>query len=354
VFENYQQWQRRIEFQPVEFLGRMLSSYLKESRMKLAQYLNTSCSNLVYIPNATHGINIIAHSLHLEPGDEVLTTDHEYGAMDRTWKYLSQKSGYCYSCVSLAIPISTNESLIDTLFSHVTSKTKVIFLSHITSPTALIFPIGEICKKARLLGIITVIDGAHAPGQIPVDLTKINPDFYVGNLHKWLCTPKGSAFLFASPGMQAVLEPLIVSWGWESDTPGESRFVDYFEWTGTQDFSSYLAVPAAIAFQNSNDWVSIQKSCHYLAKSFSEIFSSKFNVNSLFISDEWFAQMVGIILPDKPDPLIIKNTLYEKYRIEVPVYSWNNLTILRVSVQTYNSWSDLEHLYDALVTIFKS
>jgi isopenicillin-N epimerase len=351
VFENYQAWQRKLEFQPVEFLGRMLPSYLKESRTQLGKFLNTEPSNLVYIPNSTHGINIIARSLLLHPGDEVLTTDHEYGAMDRTWKFLSKKSGFSYVTANLQMPLSTSETFITNLFDKVTSKTKVIFLSHITSPTSLIFPVAKVCEKARSMGIISIIDGAHAPGQIPLDLSDLGTDYYVGNLHKWLCAPKGAAFLYARPEMQKMLEPLVVSWGWESDCPGESTFLDYYEWTGTQDVSPYLAVPAAINFQKTNNWQGVQIGCHQLAQDILGKISSRFGEPPLSTSDTWFAQMVGIPLPARIDPLILKTELYDRYRIEVPVHKWNGRTILRVSVQAYNTWAELEFLYESLVKI---
>ena len=205
VFESYQRWQRVLEREPVDFLGRKATELLRESRTVLADYLGAQVDNLVYVTNATTGINIVAHSLDLNPGDEVLSTDHEYGAMDRTWRFLSRKRGFKYVNYTISIPVTSQDEFVQQFWAQVTPATRVIYLSHITSPTAMILPIEAITQRAREAGILTVIDGAHAPGQIPLSLDAIGADFYVGNLHKWLCAPKGSAFLYARPEVQALI-----------------------------------------------------------------------------------------------------------------------------------------------------
>ncbi|HET8707129.1 MAG TPA: aminotransferase class V-fold PLP-dependent enzyme, partial [Pseudomonadales bacterium] len=239
VFEEYQKWQRELEYQPTLFLGRRAGDLLEQSREILAAFLGTASQNLAYVTNATTGLNIVARSLALGPGDEVLATDHEYGALDRTWKFLAQKQGFKYINHPIPLPVSTPDAFIETFWAGVTPQTRVIFLSHITSPTALIFPIQEICRRAHNEGIITVIDGAHAPGQIPLSLDQTGADFYSGNLHKWLCAPKGAAFLYARPDAISRIEPLIVSWGYQSDHPSPSALVDYVEWQGTRDISAF-------------------------------------------------------------------------------------------------------------------
>jgi len=211
VFEVYQYWQRQLEYQPVRFLGRQATDLLAEARSELANYLNAPQDDLVYTPNPTTAINMIVRSLGLKPGDEILTSDHEYGAMDRTWRFICKKTGAKYVQRPISLPVSTQAELVEYFLAGITPQTKVIFLSHITSPTALIFPVEEICKRAREKNIITIIDGAHAPGQISLDLEAINPDIYTGACHKWLCAPKGSAFLYAHPDIQPRLKPLVVS-----------------------------------------------------------------------------------------------------------------------------------------------
>ncbi len=298
VFECYQRWQLELERQPVEFLGRRASDLLRISRAALANYLGTAEDNLVYITNATTGVNIVARSLHLKPGDEVLASDHEYGAMDRTWRFLSQKQGFRYINQPVRTPIASITDFVDQFWQGVNSQTRVIYLSHITSPTAIIFPVKEICDRARQAGILTVIDGAHAPGQIPLDLDALGADFYTGNLHKWLCAPKGSAFLFARPDVQPLLEPLVISWGWESDHPGPSHFIDILEWAGTRDLAAFLAVPEAIRFQMDHDWEFVRARCHNLAAATQQRIAKLTGIPPLHPdSPAWFAQMGAASLP---------------------------------------------------------
>src|SRR5260221_8929116 len=247
VFEAYQRWQGELESQPVEFLSRRLSGLLAEARAQLAAYIGTHANNIVFVPNATHGMNIIARSLELQPGDEVLGTDHEYGAVERSWRLICEQPGARYRSHPISLPVTSPEALIDELWEGVSDHTRLLVVSHITSPTALIFPVADICRRAAQQGILTAIDGAHAPGQVDLDLDRLGADFYVGNCHKWLCAPVGAGFLYARPDRQPLLQPLVVSWGWQARKPGPSPFLDYFEWIGTDDPAAFLSVPAAIA-----------------------------------------------------------------------------------------------------------
>ena len=213
VFEAYQYWQRRLERQPVLFLGRELPALMHESRAALGEYLNADADDLVYIPNATHGINIVARSLKLDPGDEVLTTDHEYGACDYTWEFNCERTGARYVHQSISLPVHSEDAIVEQFWEAVTPRTKVIYLSHITSSTALQMPVEEICRRAKERGILTVVDAAHAPGQIPVDLQTLGADIVFGNCHKWMLAPKGSAFLYVRREVQDLIDPLVVSWG---------------------------------------------------------------------------------------------------------------------------------------------
>jgi isopenicillin-N epimerase len=352
VFQAYQRWQRKLESQPVEFLGRNFVDLMKFARQFLAGYMGTEGDNLIYVTNVTEALNIVARSLDLKPGDEILSTDHEYGALDRTWKFLGREKGFKYINQPISIPMTTQNDFLDEIWSGVTSRTKAIFLSHITSPTALRFPLQEVIKRARNAGILTIIDGAHAPGQIPLDLNDLNADFYAGNLHKWLCAPKGAGFLFARPDVQPLLKPLIVSWGYESDTPGNSPFVDLFEWNGTRDIAAYLSVPEAIRYQKRNNWVKVRKSCHELICEVQETISSWFGLPPLS-NPSWCEQMCSIQLPPKVDVIELKSKLYNDFRIEIPIINWNGLKLIRVSIQGYNTHRDVETLIRALKKLVK-
>jgi isopenicillin-N epimerase len=349
VFETYQAWQRRLEQQPVEFLGRKASEFLAQARARLAEYLGTASDNLVYVPNVTVALNIVARSIRFSPRDEVLATTMEYGAIDRTWRFLAQQQGFKYINQPISTPVSSCQEIVDEIWAGVTEHTKIIFVSHITSPTAIIFPVKEICCRARQQGILTVIDGAHAPGQIDVNLSDLGADFYGGNCHKWLCAPKGSGFLFAAPSAQSLIEPLIVSWGWQSEHPGPSQFIDYLEWTGTRDLSAFLSVPSAIQYQQDHQWHQVRAACHALARQALAELTQRARQQSLYsATDDWFAQMVVARLPDAIDPLQLHDTLWNDFHIEVPVLNWNGMNLIRISFQAYNTEDDLQILLAAL------
>lgn len=342
VFERYQAWQRELEAQPVAFLGRRHDDLLHEARAALATLLNVRADNLAFVPNATTGINTVAKSLPLSPGDEVLATDHEYGAVDLTWEAACAARGASYRRVPVPLPYSDPADLIDHLFAAVTPRTRAIAISHITSPTALIWPVMEVCRRAREIGVLTVIDGAHAPGQIDLDLAAIAPDFYAGNCHKWLCAPKGSAFLYAAPAHQAMIEPLVTSWGC---VPGAS-FAQRHGWQGTRDIAAYLSVPAAIGWQASHDWPAVRERCHALAVNAQTRLHTWSGLPRVTTPDH-FGQMVTVPVPTA-DVHGLKAALYDRFRVEVPAIDWQGGAYLRLSFQAYNSAADIDRLMAAL------
>ncbi|MBK8989402.1 MAG: aminotransferase class V-fold PLP-dependent enzyme [Chloroflexi bacterium] len=351
VFDVYQQWQRRLERQPVHFLVEELPHHLAAARQALADYLHAAADDLVYVPNATFALNVIARSLPLGPGDEVLTTDHEYGACNNTWRFLSQKQGFVYAPQPISLPVVSATAVADQFWQGVTPHTRVIFLSHITSSTALCFPVAEICRRARAAGILTLIDGAHAPGQIDLDLAAIDADFYFGNAHKWLCSPKGAAFLYARADRQALLEPLVVGWGWgeERTLRFGSDFLDFQQWLGTNDLSAYLAVPEAIAFQAAYNWTAVRQQCHDLLQETMRQIGIRTGLPSIYPDGGGFYhQMAAIPLPPGADLKALKARLYQEYRIEVPLVEWNGRAFIRVSIQGYNTPADTQALLDAL------
>jgi isopenicillin-N epimerase len=293
-------------------------------------------------------LNIIARSLDLHPGDEVLSTDHEYGALDRTWRFLCRKHAAKYIRQPVPVPIRTAREVIEAIWSGVTDRTRGLFISHITSPTAITFPIKPLIDRARERGIMTIIDGAHAPGQIDLNLREIGADFYSGNLHKWLMSPKGSAFLYARREIQHLVEPLVVSWGWETEKPGTSKFIDEQEWTGTRDIAAFLSVPAAIQFQRDHDWPRVRYECHELVRDARQQVSTLTGL-PLLTPDEptWFAQMSTLPLP-ACDLDVLQRRLYAEYRIEIPMVHWNDRCFVRVSVQGYNTRADVDTLVRAL------
>jgi isopenicillin-N epimerase len=350
VLAKAQRRQRELEAEPVDFLSlrRRFPSLMREARATLADHVGAEADDLVYVPNATTGLNVVIRSLPLAPGDEVLSTDHEYGALDRAWRFVCERRGARYVRRPLPLPLASHDEAADAVWSGVTDRTRVLFVSHLTSATALVLPVAELVRRARARGLLTVVDGAHAPGQLDLDLASLGADFYAGNCHKWLCAPKGSAFLWARREVQDLLAPLVVSWGWRSDDPGPSRFVDEQEWAGTRDPAAWLAVPAAIRFQAERSWPAVRARCHELAAHFRREAARLTGLAPLCPDGpDWFVQMATVPLP-ACDEAALGRWLREERRIEVPTGRWNDLPWLRISVQGYNDADDVGRLLDAL------
>ena len=233
VFERYQQFQRELEEDPVQFITVTGPRYLQEAREALGTYIGCGADDTVFVTNPSYAVNAVAKSFSLQPGDEVLTTDLEYGACDRTWDYYCKKAGARYVRQPIPLPLQSREQFLDAFFSGLSPRTKLIFISHLTSSTALRLPVELVCERARQEGIPVFIDGAHAPGHVPLDLAALDPDYYTGACHKWMMTPKGSSFLYAKKDKQNGIDPLIVSWGYQALFPSSSQFLDYHQFDVT-------------------------------------------------------------------------------------------------------------------------
>lgn len=351
IFENYQMWQRELESEPVQFITKNSWHYLAESKIALGDFVGCSPEDFFFTPNPTFAINTIMRSLVLNPGDEILATDHEYGALNRTWNFCCKKTGAKYIQQTISLPITSKEQLLAEFWSGYSSKTKVIFINQISSATALIFPVKEICDKARSLGLITIVDGAHVPGHIDVNISELNPDFYTGTTHKWMLTPKGSAFLYVKKEFQGKLDPLVVSWGYESDAPGESQFLDYHEQQGTNDISAYLTLPAAIKFLKDNDWKEQSATSKRIILENYQRFCDLLHTEPICpVTSEFLGQMCSIPIHTEK-PVELKELLFQQYKIEIPIMKIEKHTFIRISINAYNSMHDLEILHAALVDI---
>ena len=349
VFESFQRWQLELERQPVDFLSRYSTERLAHARAILAGYLDTERDNLVYVSNGTTGLNIVARSIPAGPGDEVLTSDHEHGGIDRLFRFTAEKRGFEYVRREIPLPVTTHDEFVERFWAGVTPRTRVILLSHFTSPTSLLFPVEEICRRARAAGIYTIIDGSHVPGQFPLSLRRLDPDFYVGILHKWVCAPKGCAFLYARPSAQSLLDPLIVSWGWAPKNPGPSRFVDFHEWQGSRDVSEYLAAPDAIAFQADHDWDTVRAQCKELALYAQREVTRITGEPPYHSTPEWAGQVVCAQLPPRVGNADeFKNRLRFEHNVEVSVDVFRGMPRVRISIQGYNTIDDVHALLRAL------
>jgi isopenicillin-N epimerase len=332
VFAVYQEWQRKVEREPVDLLARRLDGELARVRAVLSDYVGAPADDLVLVPNATSALNVVLRSLRLEPADEILTTEHEYGAMELLLEFVAERRG--------AKVVRPPGHDVEEIWAAATERTRVLVASHVTSPTALVLPIGELCRRARRAGILSVVDGAHAPGQVPLELGRIGADFYAGNCHKWLCSPKGAGFLCVRPETQELLDPLVVGW-----SCSESEFALRHAREGTRDPAAYLAIPAAIAFVREHGRAA---ECRALLKEGSRRLAAA--------GFEPFApgqplQMACFRLPDC-DPEEVQRRLREEFRIEAPVRAWNGQSLIRVSVAPYNTSEDLAALVAALRSLF--
>ena len=347
VFQDYQNWQKQLEQQPVQFLTDHLWKALKYTRECLGEYINCSEKDILLFPNPTTAVNNIIDNLEISYGDEVLMTQHEYGALVRAWKLASKKNKFKIVQKEIVMPVKTKRNFIDQFWSGVNKNTKVIFISHITSKTALIFPVDEICKLAKKSGIITIVDGAHVPGHIGLDLNKIDCDYYTGACHKWLCGPKGTSFLYVRQELQDSLVPQTISWGEEGEDPGPTQFLMDFQWQGTRDMSAFLSIPSAIKFVQSDEWKKRQIISKEIVLETSQKLKSLLETESIFIGEEWVGQMVSHPLPSRT-PETLKHSLLKEYLIEVPIFAWGDQNFIRVSVQCYNNRSDIDKLIYAL------
>jgi isopenicillin-N epimerase len=332
VFARYQEWQLELERHPVEFLGRRLPGLLAEARAALGAYVNADPDDLVFVQNATAGVNLAAWALALQPGDEVLSTSLEYGALDLAWEHISRHGPASYIRMPVTVPLADP---VEELWNGVTNRTRALFLSHITSETAVRLPVEELCARARERGITTIVDGAHVPGHIPLDLRALDVDYYAGNCHKWLCAPKGAGFLYVRRELQEAIAPLVIGWGYKDG----GTFLSRHEKQGTRDPSAFLTVPYAIEWLETHDWDAVRARCRDLAARTPE----RLGLEPLGGSG---LQMITMRLPEGAPP-DLQERLYDEYRIEIPLFDG----MIRASYQGYNHESDLEALADALAEL---
>jgi isopenicillin-N epimerase len=352
VFDAYQGYQRMLESDPVQFVTKTGVELQDKSKQALANFINAPKEDLIYVTNPSTAMNIVIKSLNLEEGDEVLSTNQEYGAVDRAWNYYCGKAGAKYVRQQITLPLKSKEQFIEEFWAGLTSKTKIICLSQITSSTALIYPVKEICERAKELGLMTIIDGAHVPAHIPLDLSELKADVYTGALHKWVLAPKGSSFLYASKEVQNSFDPLIISWGYEAQFPSESQFQDYHQYQGTRDFSAFLTTPDCLSFMEKYDWMDKTAVSKKELQHFYPIISEELNSAPICtVSPEFLGQICSIPV-NTPDPALLKEALFNDYKIEIPVFNYDGKnTFMRVSFQPYNNEKEIETLIDAVRSI---
>ena len=326
-----------------------LNDLLLQARQRLGTFLNADAEDLVFVTNVSLGLNTIIRSLALEPGDEVLSTDHEYGTLDRTWELVCNKTGAQYIRRPIPLPITSTEAVVEAIWSGVSDRTRVLYCSHITSPTALTFPVEQLIQKAKAAGIISIIDGAHAAGQIPLDLTALGADFYSANCHKWMMAPKGAGFLHARKEMHDLLDPLVG--GKAGAQLDGSRLIAEHQYQGTRDPAAFISVPDAIDFMEEHDWPQVREQCHQLARYARERVGELTGLPPVIPDDpKWFTQMALIPLPPC-DAGALESRLLAEYEVELPITGYKDQQCLRVSVQGYNTQADVDTLVRALTVL---
>ncbi|WP_199338476.1 aminotransferase class V-fold PLP-dependent enzyme [Nostoc sp. FACHB-133] len=355
VLEFQQHLRSQLEQEPLRFFGREWEPLLDNARSKLAAFVGADVQDLVFVPNATTGVNSVLRSLTFSPEDEILTTNHEYNACRNALDFIASRTGARVVVAKVPFPIDSPQQVIAAVIERVSPKTRLALLDHVTSQTGLIFPIQELAKELQQRGVDTLVDGAHAPGMIPLDLREIGATYYTGNCHKWLCAPKGAAFLYVRRDKQSEIRPLTISHGTNSPRTDKSRFQLEFDWTGTDDPTAYMCVPEAIAFMGSllpGGWTELRQQNHQLVLQGRQLLCEALEVQPL-CPEEMIGSMAVVPMPttlENRDFMSIHDELFDKFGIQVQVMPWQEQPrlLVRISAQIYNTLEQYEYLAKVL------
>ncbi|MFN9947121.1 MAG: aminotransferase class V-fold PLP-dependent enzyme [Planctomycetota bacterium] len=359
VLQRQQELRAEMEREPVRFVHRELEGRLDEARAALAAFVGGDADDLAFVANATAGVNTVLRSLTFAAGDELLTTDHEYNACRNALDFVADRSGAKVVVAAIPFPLQSPQQVVDAVLAKVTARTKLLLIDHVTSPTGLVLPIAPIVAALRARGVETLVDGAHAPGMLPLDLRTLGAAYYTGNLHKWLCTPKGSALLHVRRDRQRDVRPLAISHGANSPRVDRSRFRLEFDFTGTDDVTPFLFVPAALAFLESllpGGIPALMQRNRALALRARELLCAAIG-GALAAPESMIGGLASALLPPSAEPVVppfgldpLQVRLYEQWRIEVPVIRWSQpaLRMVRVSPQAYHSEAQHAYLATAL------
>jgi isopenicillin-N epimerase len=360
VLDFQQELRARLERQPVQFMVRELDGMANAARAALADFVGADPEGVAFVSNATGGVNTVLRSLAFEPGDELLVTDHEYNACRNALDFVAARSGARVVEVPIPFPLEGSDEVVTAILERVTGRTRLALIDSVTSPTGMVMPVEAIVAGLRERGVLSLIDGAHAPGMIPLALDALGADFFTGNCHKWLCTPKGAALLYVREEHRQTIRPLTISHGANAPTATRSRFRNEFDWMGTHDPTAYLCIPEAIRFLGAllpGGWPALMERNRQLALSGRRILCDALGVEAP-CPDSMIATLAALPLPDgSPEPATsplytdpLQDDLLERYSIEVPIVPWPAppRRLLRISAQLYNHEAQYERLAAAL------
>jgi len=350
VLDAQRKLREELEREPVRFLSRELSARLDAARAALGAFIGADPDDLAFVTNATTGVNTVLRSLAIEPGDELLVTDHAYNACRNAVNAVTAARGARVVVAHVPFPLDGDDAVVDAILDAVTPRTRLALLDHVTSPTAIVFPIARLVQALAERGVDTLVDGAHAPGMLPLDVGAVGAAYYTGNCHKWMCAPKGAAFLHVRRDRQAGVRPLVISHGANSPRTDRSRFRLEFDWTGTHDPTPYLAVPEAIRVVGAalpGGWPAVMTRNHALALDARRRLCDAVG-GALPCPDEMIGSLAAIPLPDGTDDL--QKALFDRFAVEVPVISWPAAPQrwLRISAHIYNGEAHYDRLAEAL------
>jgi isopenicillin-N epimerase len=359
VLEAQQSLRERLEREPIAFMLRDLEQLQAEARESLGELLGAHPDDLAFVPNATSGVNTVLRSLDLQPGDELLTTDHTYGACRITLDRVAAQQGARVVCVSVPFPLDSSEQVLQAILRGISPRTKLALIDHVTSPTALVFPLASIVTELAARGVDTLVDGAHGPGMVPLALDQLGAAYYTANCHKWLCAPKGSAFLHVRRDRQAHVHPLVLSHGVTSPRRDRSRFRLEHDWQGTCDPTPWLVLPTAVQFlQTLMPGGITELMAHNRALA---LRGQRILLDALCVPapapQELLGSMITVPLPPAREPwpeppafAPLQDALFHDHRIEVPIFPWPDTSRrwLRITAQAYNDEAEYRRLAGAL------
>lgn len=359
ILRSQSEWRRKMEAEPIQFLWRHYEDLLEPARGRVAKFLGARPADLVFVTNATTGVNAVARSLNLRPGDEILTTTHDYNACHNVLARAVQEAKARLVTAQVPFPLQSADDITEAVLGSVTKRTRLAMIDHITSATALVFPVETLVRELEARGIDVLVDGAHAPGMLPLNLNRLRPAYYTGNLHKWVCAPKGAAFLWVREDRQSAVHPAVISHGHNTPRPGYSSFQDRFDWAGTFDPSAWLCAAEAIEWMGClvpGGWSAIRKANHSLAIQARRLLCQELGLVPP-CPETLLGAMATLPLPERfqaqPKNGKIDSeqlSLYDRFGIEVPFMRFGAppRRFFRISAQLYNSLADYQRLAAAL------